>query len=294
MSGKPGTKLSATRRNDAREPINQPEPLLRSADEATCCEHCRRPYEETQSLRESQKNVEALRDSEARFRAVFENAAVGIARVALDGHWLEVNQRLCDIVGYSREELMMKTFVDITHPGDLETDLLARRRMLAGEIDTYLREKRYCRKDGSVVWANLAVSLMRKEDGSPDYFISVIEDISARKRAEEELREREERLSLASRAAGLGVFEWDAEADITVWENDRMYEIFGLTRADGALRKAQVMKSYVHPGDVATLEQALADGMKSGRPFRTVCRIRRKDGAPRWLELVGNFKLARQ
>src|SRR5215510_5543706 len=146
---------------------------------------------------EFEPDLEAmLRDSETRFRAIFENAAVGIARVAPDGHWLEVNQRLCDIVGYSREELMTKTFADITHPDDLEPDLRAMRRISAGEIDTFLMEKRYCRKDSSVTWVNLTVSVMRKADGSPDYFISIVEDISARKWAKEELRESQERLQI--------------------------------------------------------------------------------------------------
>ena len=197
------------------------------------------------------------------------------------------------MVGYTREELLTKKFGDITHPDDLEQDLRAMRRMLAGEVDTYLREKRYYRKDGSVAWANLAVSMMRKADGSPDYFISIIEDISERKRAEEKLREREERLLLASWISGLGIFEWDVQADRAVWENERMYEIFGHTRADGSLSKTRLIERYVHPGDAATLDQALADGMKSGRPFHTVYRIRRKDGALRWLELAGNFELAR-
>src|SRR5882672_6066345 len=157
MVRKAGKTLSATGQKAAQEPIKQPEPLQHTAD-----------------------NVETPHDSEARFRAIFENAAVGIARVAPDGRWLEVNQRLCDIVGYSREELMTKTFGDITHPGDLEQDLRAMRRMSAGELDTYLREKRYYHKNGSVVWVNLTVSLVRRADGSPDYFVSVIEDISAR------------------------------------------------------------------------------------------------------------------
>jgi PAS domain S-box-containing protein len=137
------------------------------------------------SPRESHKKIETLRDSGARFRATFENAAVGIARVAPDGCWLEVNQRLCDIVGYTREELMTKTFGDITHPDDLESNWNQARRLLAGEIENYSMEKRYCRKDSSIVWANVTVSLARKADGSPDYFVSVIEDISARKRLEE-------------------------------------------------------------------------------------------------------------
>ena len=244
-------------------------------------------------MRESQKSVEAVPDSEARFRAIFENAAVGISRVAPDGRLLEVNQRLCDIVGYTREELMTKTFIDITHPEDLKADLRAMRRMLGGEIETYLREKRYSRKDGSIVWVNLTVSMSRKADGSPDYFISVIEDISARKLAEEKLHENEERLLLASEAAGLGVFEWDMQADRAVWENERMYEIFGHTHADGALSKAQLIERYVHPDDASTLDQALTGGMKSGRPVHTVYRIRRKDGALRWLDLSASFELAR-
>jgi len=243
--------------------------------------------------RESQKNIEAIRDGEARFRATFENAAVGIAHVAPDGHWLEVNQRLCDIVGYTREELLTKTFKDLTHPDDLEADVRGARRMLAGEIERLSLEKRYYRKDGSVVWVNLTVSLARKADGAPDYFISIIEDISARKRAEEKLHESEQRLRLASGAAGLGIFEWNAQTDRAIWENERMYEIFGHTLADGALSKAQLIERYVHPDDAATLEQTLADGMKSGRSIHTVYRIRRKDGAMRWLDLVGNFELAR-
>jgi PAS domain S-box-containing protein len=289
MIGNRRKKLSAAGRDDAPAPINQSEALPQGANEAARWEPGQRPYDET----ESRKNIEAPRDSEARFRAIFENAAVGIARVAPDGRWLEVNQRLCDIVGYAREELMTKTFADITHQDDLEQDLVAMRRMLAGKIETYFREKRYYREDGSVVWVNLTSSLVRKADGAPDYFVSLIEDISARKRAEEKLREREERLSLASWASGLGVFEWDVQADRAVWENERMYEIFGHTHADGALSKAQLIERYVHPDDDDAFEQALADGMKSGRPFHSVFRIHRKDGASRWLELAGDFELAR-
>src|SRR5262245_40750221 len=187
------------------------EPLLRDTDEAVRWELGRRFCDELQGLRESQKSVEALLDSEARFRAIFENAAVGIARLAPDGHWLEVNQRLCEFIGYSREELMTKNYADITHPDDLEQDLGAMRRMLAGEIDTYLREKRYYRKDGSVVWANLTVSLMRKADGSPDYFISIVEDISARKWAEEKLRESQEMLQIFIEHAPASLAMFDRE-----------------------------------------------------------------------------------
>jgi PAS domain S-box-containing protein len=240
-------------------------------------------------LRSSVVNIASISDNDARFRAIFTNAAVGIARVALDGRFLEVNDRLCDILGYASDELLTKTFGDITHRDDLATDVSGMKRMLGGGLETYLREKRYRRKDGSVVWANLTVSLSHKADGSPDYFISIIEDISARKQAEAHLRETDERLSLALQAAGLGIFEWDVQADRAVWENDRMYEIFGHTRGDGTLSKAELLKRSVLPDDADALERALAAGMASGRPFRTTYRIHRKDGALRWLDLAGHF-----
>src|SRR5918992_2508518 len=139
-------------------------------------------------ITERKQAEEELRESEERFRRTFEQAAVGIAHVATDGHWLRVNRRLCDIVGYEKEELLGLTFQDITHPDDLETDLEGARRLLAGEIETYSREKRYFRKDGSIVWIYLTVSLMRSPLGEPRYFISVTEDITERKRIEEAQR----------------------------------------------------------------------------------------------------------
>lgn len=140
----------------------------------------------------------ALSASEKRFRATFEQAAVGIAHVGPDGHWLRMNQKLCDIVGYTREELLLRTFQDITHPDDLNADLALLNEMLRGAIDTYTMEKRYLRKDGSEVWIELTVALVRDDAGTPDYFISVVADIAERKRAEASLnisREELRRLS---------------------------------------------------------------------------------------------------
>jgi PAS domain S-box-containing protein len=131
---------------------------------------------------------EALRASEERFRATFEQAAVGLAHVGLDGAWLRVNHRLCEIVGYTRQELLGKTFQAITHPDDLALELEKTRQLLAGEIDGYHLEKRYLRADGTPLWVNLTVSLVRNAAQQPDYFIRVVEDIAARKAAELQLR----------------------------------------------------------------------------------------------------------
>lgn len=132
---------------------------------------------------------EELRESEKRFRTTFEQAAVGIAHVGTEGRWLRVNQKLCDIVGYTREELLARSFQDITHADDIESDLEYVRQLLAATIPTYSMEKRYLHKNGEIVWINLTVALVRKDSGEPDYFISVIQDISVRKRMEQEIQQ---------------------------------------------------------------------------------------------------------
>ncbi|MEH2348899.1 MAG: PAS domain S-box protein [Nostoc sp.] len=139
-------------------------------------------------ITERQRIEEALRESEQRFRATFHQAAVGIAHVAIDGRWLLVNQRLCDILGYTPEELQLLTFQDITHADDMNADLKYFDQSLADNIQTYSMEKRYFHKDTSIVWVNLTVSLMRELSGEAKYFISVIEDISDRKQWEKQIQ----------------------------------------------------------------------------------------------------------
>lgn len=129
-----------------------------------------------------------VQESRMRFESTFQQAAVGMAVVAPDGRWLRVNQKLCDILGYSEPELLARTFQDLTYPDDLNADLDHLNRMLARESVSYAMEKRYIRQDGSVVWANLTVALTWQSDGTPDYFISVVEDISERKRVENALQ----------------------------------------------------------------------------------------------------------
>lgn len=135
-----------------------------------------------------------LQRSEALFEQTFAQAAVGMALVSLDGYWLRVNARLCEILGYSERELLARMFQDITHPDDLDSDLDLLRQLLANEIQTYSMEKRYFHADGSIVWAELTVALNRLPDGSPHHFISVIVDISERKLAETNLHTLQQEL----------------------------------------------------------------------------------------------------
>lgn len=136
---------------------------------------------------------EELRQSEERFRSAFEQAAVGMAHLDLEGRYVRVNDRLCEILGYSRRELMQKTFIEVTHPHDLSEDLALTARQMAGEITFHSLEKRYMRKDDAIIWANMTASVIVDKDGVPSYWIAVIEDITQRKEAEAALRQSEER-----------------------------------------------------------------------------------------------------
>jgi PAS domain S-box-containing protein len=223
--------------------------------------------------------------SEERFRATFEQAAVGIALVGIDGRWLRVNQRLCAIIGYPDELLLTKTFQEITHPDDLTLDLDLVRQVLTGKIPDYSMEKRYITRDGAVVWANLTVGLVRDEQGAPDYFVSVIEDISVRKRAEEELRTTHEnleqsqaRLVEAQHVARLGSWEWDAVTD-AIAGSEEFYRLFGVT-PDRIVHFDQFI-DLLHPDDRKRVRQDVAEALRGERPYETDYRVLLPDGAYR-------------
>ncbi len=126
----------------------------------------------------------AVRESEERFRGAFDASAIGMGLASVEGRWLKVNRSLCEIVGYTAEEMLAMRFQDITHPDDLEPDLAIGRRMLAGEFSSYQMEKRYIRKDGQAVWIHLSVSLVRDADGTPAYSVAQVLDINERMRVE--------------------------------------------------------------------------------------------------------------
>jgi PAS domain S-box-containing protein len=150
-------------------------------------------------ITERKISEEALRESEEKFSSAFEFASIGMALVSLDGRWLKVNRALCNLVGYTKEELLTKTFQEITHPDDLKADLAKVKKLIAGEINGYHMEKRYFHKSGTILWIQLSVSLVRDNDHNPLYFVSQIQDITERKRSEEEVKALNESLELKVR-----------------------------------------------------------------------------------------------
>lgn len=137
----------------------------------------------------------ALRASEERFRSAFEHAAIGMALVGLDSRWQRVNHAICALLGYDEATLLATDFQALTHPDDLDLDLGHLRAALAGEISAYQLEKRYRRRDGQFIWTLLSVSLVRDEGEMPVHFIAQVQDIDARKRAEEALQASQARLA---------------------------------------------------------------------------------------------------
>lgn len=155
-----------------------------------------------------------LQESEMRFHLMFEQASVGIAFAALDGQLLQCNQRYCEIVGYPYEELIGRSFADITHPDDLPLNREYLRRLLEGKRHTTPMEKRYIRKDGSIVWTNLTLSLMRDAVGTPLEFMAVIADITERKRAAVEAAAHASQLEATLEAMTDAVTVYDCDGHI--------------------------------------------------------------------------------
>jgi PAS domain S-box-containing protein len=145
-------------------------------------------------ITDRKQSEKALRESEERFRSTFEQAAVGIAHADKNGKFIRVNQKFCDILGYTRYELLQRTFLQITYPDDLNSDLKLVRNLLSGKIPNFSMEKRYTCKDGFVIWVEMTVSLVREANGEADYFLSVIKDISQRKQAQTQLQLRAQEL----------------------------------------------------------------------------------------------------
>jgi PAS domain S-box-containing protein len=215
-----------------------------------------------------------LRESEERFRATFEQATVGIGHIAPDGRWLMVNTKLCEIVGYSREAMLGFTFEEIIHPEDLANDLVHAHRLLDGETETYFTEKRYVRKDGSIVWVELTVSLMCEPSGEPWYFIAVIEDISERKRTEAALRQNEELYRTVVDQAAENIFLIDVETKRILEANDRLHRSLGYTTEE--FRQLTLYDIVAH--DRESVDRNIRRIMEGGRTFLGERKYQSKDG----------------
>ena len=231
------------------------------------------------------KRVErTLQESEERFRLTIDEAPIGMALVALDGRFVRVNRALCEILGYSAAELTGLTFQAITHPDDRDTGRAAAGQLVRGEITRYHHERRYVGKDGTIVDVMLSASVLRDREGTPLYFISQMEDIRERKRAETALKESEQRLNLALDSAQIGMWDLNLVTDTAV-RSLRHDQIFGYTSAVPTWGVAKFM-THVLPEDRDLARQAFDRAFASGN-FDMECRIRWADTSIHWISAKG-------
>ena len=221
------------------------------------------------------EDITERKDFERRYRETFDQAAVGIVHTSAEGRYLRVNQKFCDMLGYSEAELVGGMAADFTHPEDRDKGADSRRRLWNGEIDKLAEERRYVRKDGRIVWTNRTVSLARDAAGSPMYFIRVIEDITDRKEVEQRYRATFDN-------APVGIMHTALDNYRILHANRKLCEMLGYTPED-LLEKTST--DIVHPDYRFSDKSSYMDQLLEGKvqSFASERLFVRKDGAPLWV-----------
>jgi diguanylate cyclase (GGDEF)-like protein/PAS domain S-box-containing protein len=228
---------------------------------------------------ERKRIEDALREMRDRFRSIFDHAPIGVAMVSLEGRYLQVNRSLCEILGYTEEELRTLTWQEITHPDDLAASSAYARRIVEGEFPKYHLDKRFLHAEGHTVWASLSVSLVRDAEGEPLYFVSQIQDVTERKRAESALRESEQRFrgSFERAATGMALVGTDGRF---LRVNRSLCEILGYPERE---LLGKTFQELTHPDDLEFdlehLRRLLAGEV---RTYQTEKRYLHQDGHVVW------------
>ena len=243
----------------------------------------------TLALVRAQLSDDARRESEERFRALFNQATVGVAQVdSATGQFVRVNQRYADILGYSPEEMVGMTFQSLTHPDDLAADLAQVRRLQSGDVPEYRLEKRYIHKDGHEVWGDLTVSSMWASGSAPGHHIAVVQDITARKRMEENLRANEQRLRSILERLPMGLCLVQDDGLIS-FRNQRYVQICGYTQEEVPDTDTWWQRAYPDAAERDAIRQRLLDTRHLGVIPLAEYTIRCADGKYKPVEISGIF-----
>jgi two-component system, sensor histidine kinase and response regulator len=226
----------------------------------------------------------ALKSLQSRFDATFDHAAIGVALVSLDGKYISVNRKLCEILGYTVNELLKKTFQEIIAPGYLNISLSMEDCILAGEPSQSI-EKQYICKDGSLVWVEVTVSLVRASDGTPGYFITMVQDITKRKLIETALAESATALLDAQRVAGVGNWSRDVKSGEVFWSPET-FRAYGRNPELGPEDHTVVANSFTDES-WARLAPAIQRCLADGAPYACDVEVVCPEGANRWISIRG-------
>lgn len=225
------------------------------------------------------------KEAEAAFKGYFNMGTVGMCVTSLEKGWIEVNDRLCAMLEYSREELKGMTWAEITHPEDLEADVHLFNRVLEGEIDNYELEKRFLGKSGKTIDTLLYVYCKRNPDGSPEYILASLVDITERKHLSRLLVETSERLSLATDSAQIGIWDWDTRNNQMVW-NDHMFHMYGV-KDKPASYGVEIWVQGLHPDDREATWAACQASLRGEKPYDIEFRVIHPDGSVRFIKANG-------
>jgi PAS domain S-box-containing protein len=234
---------------------------------------------QTLLLRQRKHSEQTLRASKEQFRAIFQQAGVGVAQVGLDGRVELANDRYCEVVGHTREDLVGKDTVEITLKEDLKEQLAMLPKLLSGEIQSFSTEKRYEREDGTIVWAELCKSLVQDVDGQPKHFIAVVQDITEHKQAEAALKESEQRFRNMADSAPVLIWVSGPDQRRTFF-NKRWLEFTGHAMEQDL---GEGWLSLVHPEDKAHCAATYSLSCGLHRNFQMEYRLRRADGEYRYV-----------
>ena len=226
------------------------------------------------------------------FESSFEQASVGMAQVFPDGRFTRVNQKYCDIFGYSRDEVLQKTFADITHPDDLELENDFIKRVISGGLREYSMEKRYIHKNGQFVWVNMSVKITRYDDGSVKYAMAVITDLTNMKLTQQSIEERELFANAIANTTPALLYIYDIEQRKNIWANDFHKKFFAkITDQSNELHFDDIVK-LTHPDDLIVLTAKKNKLVKNPdyNRFETELRIKTKNGWRWMMHTVSAFK----
>ncbi|HEU4503857.1 MAG TPA: PAS domain S-box protein [Nitrospira sp.] len=234
-----------------------------------------------EDITERRLTEDYIRESEERWRALFEHAGVGIAQLSLNGQFLRVNPRLCETLGYSSKTMLRRTCQEFVHPDDLRVTQARLGELFAGKCPSFSLETRWHRCDDVWVWIDLTVSLVRNATSAPAYFIAVIQNIGDRKKAEEALQKSETRFRQIAETIEEVVWSADPAIGKTLYISPAYERVWGRT-CDSLYKDPESFIDSIHPDDRARVLAVLAEHPK-GLPFAHEYRLVRPDGTVRWV-----------
>jgi len=233
----------------------------------------------------SKIDEERLHESELRFRKIFEEGPFGMALVDKELKIIIANNRFCEMIGYTENELRQLSFKDLSDPEDLRADLPNIKKIIEGDLPVYKTEKRYIRKDGKVIWASLTVAPTFDENQQFLYNVAIIEDITSKKKAEHEIKRLNERIATATNAAQLGIWDWDLVNNNLVWD-DQMYILYGHKKDELSIAY-QTWLNGVHPDDREYCDNIAQAAIRGESSYDTEFRVVWPDRSVHWIKASG-------